>query len=895
MSEPTQRLAAALADRYRIERRLGEGGMATVYLAQDLKHDRHVGLKVLRAELAAVLGAERFVQEIKTTASLQHPHILPLFDSGSADGFLFYVMPYIEGETLRGKLNREAQLSVEEAVKLTTEVADALDYAHRHGVIHRDIKPENILLHDGRPMVADFGIALAVSAAAGGRMTETGLSLGTPHYMSPEQATAEKEITARSDVYSLASVLYEMLAGEPPHSGGTAQQIIMKIITDEARPVTQLRKSVPPNVAGAVGKALAKLPADRFDSARAFAEALTNPAYTSAAATAGMVPGAAAGQASWRRWAWPAAAVVLASIAAWGWLRPGPAPAVARYGLAFPPGQEPLDGNNAAFGLAPDGSWIVYDGPAESGSQLWIKRRDAYHATPVSGTGHAGASAPSVAPNGEWIVFTVDGQLRKVPRGGGSAITVADSVDMTTRGVAWLDDGTIVYRDNGNRLRRVPDIGGEAEVVWTPPEGEDVRPRFPAPLPGGRGVLFSYCKTTTCQPTAIWAMDLRSGRAHEVAPDAIQGWYAGTGHLVFVRGDGGVFAAPFDMGSLRTTGPPVPVLEGVQLALGLFPDLTISQSGALLMVAGPSGGAGGVLSEAVWVTRSGQVTPVDPDWRFPVGGNYGWALSPDGRRLAITIGTPTSDIWIKELDQGPSSRLTVAPSADIRPRWTPDGHLVSFLSSQGGTNGLYVRRADGTVPAELMVDLDEPVFEALWSRNGEWLVLRVGAAGARDIWVQRLGADSQPRRLLASDFDENAVTLSPDSRWLAYESDESGQDEIYVRPFPDISAGKWTVSLGGGTRPLWSHSGRELFYVTGDGQQMMAAQVRTSPAFAVTGRNRLFPVGSYLLSGNYTVFDVSPDDQRFLMVRPVGAEQGAQTALILVENWFEELKTKVGR
>jgi len=247
----TERFSAALADRYRIERELGAGGMATVYLAEDVRHDRKVAIKVLKPELAAVLGAERFVVEIKTTAALSHPHILPLFDSGTADDFLFYVMPYIKGETIREKLNRETQFGVEEAVRIAREVADALDHAHRNGVIHRDIKPENILLHDGRAMVMDFGIALAVSAAAGGRMTETGLSLGTPHYMSPEQATAEKEITGRSDIYSLASVLYEMLAGVPPHEGGSAQQTIMRILTDTPRPVTEFRKAVPPNVAEA--------------------------------------------------------------------------------------------------------------------------------------------------------------------------------------------------------------------------------------------------------------------------------------------------------------------------------------------------------------------------------------------------------------------------------------------------------------------------------------------------------------------------------------------------------------------------------------------------------------------------------------------------------------------
>jgi serine/threonine protein kinase len=313
------RLAAALAERYRIERELGAGGMATVYLAEDLKHHREVAIKVLKPELAAVLGAERFIQEITTTAQLQHPHILPLFDSGTADGFLFYVMPYVEGETLRDKLSRETQLGVEEAVRITREVADALDYAHRHGVIHRDIKPENILLHDGRPMVADFGIALAVSAAAGGRMTETGMSLGTPHYMSPEQATADKEITGRADVYSLASVLYEMLTGDPPHVGSSAQQIIVKIIADEARPVGEVRKSVPANVAAALAKALEKLPADRFESAKAFADALADPHFaTASAASAGLsTPAGGRGLRQLVRnpWWWGTVAVAAGAVA----------------------------------------------------------------------------------------------------------------------------------------------------------------------------------------------------------------------------------------------------------------------------------------------------------------------------------------------------------------------------------------------------------------------------------------------------------------------------------------------------------------------------------------------------------------------------------------------------
>src|SRR5690349_287175 len=287
MPETQTRLQLALSDRYRIEREIGAGGMATVFLAQDLRHDRRVALKLLRPELSAVIGAERFLAEIKLTANLQHPHILPLFDSGEvvvdnpegAQRFLFYVMPFVEGESLRARLNREKQLPVAEAIRIATEVASALDYAHRHGVVHRDIKPENILLHDGQAMVADFGIALAASKASGDRMTETGMSLGTPHYMSPEQAMGEREITARSDVYALGAVLYEMLTGDPPFTGSTAQAVVARVLTEAPRPILPQRHTIPRQVEAAVLTALEKLPADRFASAAEFAAALKDPSY----------------------------------------------------------------------------------------------------------------------------------------------------------------------------------------------------------------------------------------------------------------------------------------------------------------------------------------------------------------------------------------------------------------------------------------------------------------------------------------------------------------------------------------------------------------------------------------------------------------------------------------
>ena len=501
MSELQDRLSAALADRYRIERELGQGGMATVYLAQDLRHDRNVALKVLKPELAAVLGAERFVVEIKTTAALQHPHILPLFDSGTADGFLYYVMPFIDGETLRDKLNRETQLGVDEAVRIATQVADALDYAHRHGVIHRDIKPENILLHDGRPMVADFGIALAVSAAAGGRMTETGLSLGTPHYMSPEQATADKEITARSDIYSLASVLYEMLAGRPPYLGGSAQQVIMKIITEEAVPVTQLRKSVPPNVAAAVAKALEKLPADRFESARQFAEALGNPAFTHGVAT----PRPVTVRRPWiPRAAGIAVAAILVTAAVWGWRRTFEASPRAKMRLLidFPrsaPRSFSLEGRSRSRPMDPAWrTWVEAAVPEVAARGALDPSLDRLTVDSVPGSEER--AFPGVVFGGDSLVFAVGGDLRVFSTISGGGVATIRRGDAIGFGLAWS------RRRNPIRVNRwpAPDRSIEPKARHC---GRAPRPvvyfSFPYWVDGDRAATVTTTDVRTPKPSVV--------------------------------------------------------------------------------------------------------------------------------------------------------------------------------------------------------------------------------------------------------------------------------------------------------------------------------------------------------------------------------------------------------
>ena len=919
MAEVTDQLSAHLADRYRIERRLGEGGMATVYLAEDVKHGRMVALKVLHPELAAVVGAERFVQEIRTTAQLQHPHILPLFDSGSTAAgqgggpdFLYYVMPYIQGETLRTKLDREVQLGVDESVKITTEVADALEYAHEHGVIHRDIKPENILLHNGRAMVADFGIALAVSAAAGGRMTQTGMSLGTPHYMSPEQATADKHITNRSDIYSLGSVLYEMLTGELPHTGASVPAIILKIVSDPARPVRELRKAVPPHVAAAVAKALEKVPADRFDSAKAFAEALRNPALTSSLTAFSprsqrfVVPALTAGF------------VLAAALAAWGWLRPTHTRSVSRYTTSLGASGN-LDGMalRVEAALSPDGNSMVFRSPLTGPGQLYLKRRDEFTARALAGT--EGGSGPFFSPDGAWIGFFANGQLRKVPITGGVSVKLAESVDPAYNHGAWLSDGSIYYYEVQTHTLKLLRAGEATSRVIASPAKLDGRfPWLPSPLPDGQGILFTAHLTNcvgpvSCRPSKVYAYDARRDTIRALFDDAVGAWYVHTGHVLYLTSSGTLMAVPWDNSTLAATGKPVQILDGIQA-----PGFVVSDEGTAVYLLGPPEFAPGPKPNAalVWVDRSGRVEPVDSSWQVNTGGTYGsgdvpvgWglALSPDGRRIAVTQLTDLgTDIWIKQLPTGPVSRLTLHAAEDRAPEWTRDGRAVTYLSDRPtpadpaqrpGRVGLWEQFADGTGEPRLIYRKDAWT-DAFSSADGQWIVL--GAAGSPksasggDIFAAHPGVDSVARPIVATGFDEHGAALSPDSRWLAYVSNEQGDNEVFVRPFPDVNGGKRQVSSGGGSAPLWSHSGRELFYVSGN--KMYVVRINAGPPFSAEPPRVLFEIPDRVRAEALTrgTIAITPDDQRFLMVRDNSWDDmaGART-MVVVENFFEELRAKL--
>src|SRR5688572_10189656 len=506
-----EQLQAALEGRYTIERLVGEGGMATVYLARDLRHRRNVALKVLRPDLGAVLGLERFTSEIEVTANLQHPNLLPLFDSGAAGELLFYVMPFVEGESLRARLDREKQLPIDEAIRLATAVAGALDYAHRHGVIHRDLKPENIMLHEGQPLVADFGIALAVSNAGGNRITQTGLSLGTPQYMSPEQATGDRVMDGRTDVYSLGAVTYEMLTGEPPHTGTTSQAVIARVLTERPRPIRSSRPSVPEHVEAAVERSLEKLPADRWATPKEFAEALTGARIATRATTSSRAAHPSEGSRPTAReltaWLLAAAGLAAAAFLALKPERPPAPPIPAEFELVLPDSMDPSPvGGAATVAVSRDGSTLVFQARAQAGAppSLWIRRLDDRTVQQIRGTDSA--HAPVLSPDGTQLLFVAglgsSTGVRRIALRGGTPRTVVDSAPGNGQ-VSWGDAGLLVTGLR-NMLWMVPEEGGPRTLLAAPDSSRGhLRYGFPEVLPGGKAALMAIWKGTSLESISL--------------------------------------------------------------------------------------------------------------------------------------------------------------------------------------------------------------------------------------------------------------------------------------------------------------------------------------------------------------------------------------------------------
>jgi serine/threonine-protein kinase len=857
VSNALERLTASLADRYRVEREIGQGGMATVYLAEDLKHGRLVALKVLHPELAAVLGGERFLTEIKTTAHLQHPNILQLFDSGAADGLLYYVMPFVAGESLRGRLTREKQLPVDDAVAIARGVAAALDFAHRHGVIHRDIKPENILLQDGQPLVADFGIALAVKQAGGARLTQTGLSLGTPQYMSPEQATAERELDARSDIYAIGAVTYEMLGGEAPFTGTSTQAIIAKLMTEEPRRLSLLRKTVPPHVEAAVQRAMEKLPADRFGSAAEFAAALADSAT-------GRYPRTTQTAAIRARSRPPVllavAAVVLTTVAllAGRWTARARAPEVMPSRLAILP---PEHGALVSAGLARivdisrDGQFVVFAANGQTEDLVVVRRLDEPQGTALPNS--AGIRNLRISPDGRFLYSprSTSG-LQRAPIAGG-AWTQVPGIQPTAF-LSWASDGTAWWSPmiGGGLLRTRPNAG-TSERAFAADTGT-FGPVIQQVLPGDRKALVVLSANSNSGPAGV--RDLVSGAVTPLFDFPVVELRYAAGVLVYARPDNTLNAVPFDADRGTVSGDPVVLAEDVALTGAGVAQFALSDNGTVVYL--PSFGRELMLMDRSGVGR--RLTDQVLNYHSP-------RFSPDGRLIALdNTGTDGRDVWVFDREQQQLTRSSFDRDGHD-PEWSHDGKHILYLSQRSGTLGVFRVRPGGGGKSDSLFADPFNGYTGIPIGGGDTLVTTgtdLNGMSGPDVALIHLGPPARIEPLFATPFTEGWPAPSPDGKWLAYTSDETGRQEIYIHPLSREGL-KVQVSIDGGSEPVWSPNGRELFYrrPSGGSAFLTAAAMQLGEEARVLGRTTLFDVSEYEPAQPHPNYDVTPDGESFVMLR----------------------------
>ena len=713
---------------------------------------------------------------------------------------------------------------------------------------------------------------------------------GTPHYMSPEQATGDRDVDPRSDVYALGCVLYEMLAGQPPFSATTAQAVLVKILTADAPSITSERRTVPPHVGHALAQALEKLPADRFTSAAEFAASLADPSFTYEArartSVTDSMPEQVATQAPatmsgpWNRLT-VTTTVLLAALAAWGWLRSPPAPEPGVPTRATVTGVDLIAAGVGGWRLAisPDGRSIL---KVDEGS-IYIRTASDPEWRQLPNT--EGGRSPTFSPDGQSVAFVTVGGISKVSVIGGLALPLTTSGNNPH----WGFDDTILY-NTGGALYRVGSSGGEPELLL---ESDSVNVARPHLLPNGRAVVFGT--GSGAQTSRILIFEIETGEVRELVPAGNQPRYVSTGHLLYGHADGALMGVPFDVETLQVTGAPVTLLPSLAVFVGGASQFAVSQTGALVYRTG--GGVVGRSVTPVWVERDGTAREIDPEWSTQgVPANSSLTLSPNEDRLAISIpdSEGTFDLWVKQLPTGPLSRLTFEGTVNRRVTWSPDGQSLTFISDRAGQDDLWTKRADGSGSTDVVLDRESRTPEAFYSPDSTWVVYREGGGGSGvgDILAIRPGVDSIAVPLVVGESGARSPTVSPDGRWLAYVSNEAGREEIYVRPFPDADSGRWLVSPDGGVEPVWAHSGRELFYRNG-ANELVAVQVSAGSSFAWDRQDVLFSMADYLTSSGSPMYDVSPDDQRFVMLR-LGDEGAAGRETYVVTNWFEELRQRMG-
>jgi eukaryotic-like serine/threonine-protein kinase len=882
---------------FEITSQLGKGGMGEVYQAKDRKLGRDVAIKVLPEEFAKDTDrVARFQREAKLLASLNHPNIAAIHGLEESGGTNFLVLELVQGETLADQIKR-GPIPVEESLKLALQIAAALEAAHEKGVIHRDLKPSNITITpDGKVKVLDFGLAkafageqadlnLSNSPTLSNAATQQGVILGTAAYMSPEQARG-KSVDKRADIWAFGCVLFEMLTGRQTWTGTTVTDIIAAALAKDPD-FGSLPPNIHPDIRKLLSRCLQKDPAERFrdvgDVRVEIKQLLADPGGVL------VQPVTAVEQRSKLRTIlpWVAAGIVLAAIiatlAVWNLNKSVPRQ-VSRFSYEPPKDQQFTDSGGIA--VSPDGRQFIYS----TSKGLYVRSIDELDARLIAGT-EDNPQGPFFSPDGKWVGYWsyADKKLKKIAITGGTPIVLCD-VGAYFLGASWSADNTIVYSQPAKGIMRISANGGSPESISKPKSGYALAPQI---LPDGRSMLYTAALTVNAAQMKIMVQSLKSGEPKELFAGVVA-QYLPTGHIVYQLANNSLFAIPFNLERLEVKGGPVPIVEGLQ-------DFVISESGTLVYVPGtPRPAAAATGNTLVWVDRDGKEEPLGAppnNYMFP-------RISPDGTRVVLAILGDNNDIWIWDLARKTMTRLTFDKSSDIQPIWTPDSKQILFYSGRESKyGGIYRKPADGTGQEEKFASAsDRGLYPFCMSSDGKFLVMieSVDNALKWGISMMSMEGDHARKTLLKNDeYNETHPKISPDGRWMAYTSYESGKAEVYVRPFPEVNqGGRWQVSTNGGNSPLWSPSGRELFYFSDADRSVMAVAVETQQTIKLLTPKKLF-LGSQYLIGVVTPgtpWDIHPDGKRFLMMKRPEAPLSTEALprkINIVLNWFEELKQRV--
>ena len=890
---------------YKVLAMLGAGGMGEVYRARDSLLGRDVAIKVL-PEVFAVDPDRlaRFKREAQVLASLNHPNIAAIYGFEESDGVQALVLELVDGTTLADRLAL-GPTRFKEALPIARQIVDALEATHQHGIIHLDLKPSNIKLRpDGAVKVLDFGLARAAASAEGGGTeavqpsasagadTRSGLIFGTPAYMSPEQARG-KVVDKRADIWAFGCLLYEMLTGRPAFDGSDPAEIMTAVVGREPD-WTVLPQDLPVILRPYLRRCLDKDPKERVQDMGDLRLVLGG-AFDPPLAQTGDRATTDVGTNGRPRSRIPAIAAALVAVLASGsaaWLlKPaptGPVQEIRRFPVvAAPRASLAIAVNNRDLALTPDGTRLVYFAEEGGDRRLYVRAFNEIDATPIRQATRL--FEPFVSPDSQWVGFIdeSDFMLKKVSISGGPLVPIA-LAGTEIMGASWGPHDTIVFAKNdGTGLWTVPAAGGEPKAITAPnKERDEVSHRWPEFLPGGRDVLFTIVSGQRGDKFQIAVVNLETREQEILVPRGSSPRFSGTGHIVFAL-EGSLHAVPFDRVRLDVLGDPVPVLEGVLSKASGVADFSLSRDGSLVYVL-PTGQP--VARTLVWVDRQGHEEPINVPGRAYVYPR----LSPDGTRVALDLRDQENDVWIWDLARKTFMRLTFEPTMDRVPAWTPDG-LLLFSSNSYGAANLFLQAVDGTRAAEQVTSSSNDHFPTSISPDGAIAVFSDNTT--YDLMMVSLDKDHQVRPLVRTRFIEENGEISPDGRWLAYQSNQSGQHEVYVRPFPDVTSGHFQISAGGGTRPLWARSGRELFYVGPTGT-LMSAPIRPGTTWTAGTARKILEGGRYFFGSgriNHRTYDVSPDGRRFLMIKDVADSEQSVTpaSIVVVLNWFRELKRLV--